>query len=262
MSKKERGFKEKEYTERKTAVLAENKQTYTVQEYLECEKTWVFALLMMSGGLLGAFTYQIRGGVFCNAQTSNIVLMGIALGSRDWQRALYLLIPISAYALGSIASEVLPVIVRKGEFLRWDTLLIGIEIIVIVFLGFLPENAPFQITQVAVNFICSMQYNTFRQAEGEPMATTFCTNHLRQTCVHFTRWIRKSSMEHRSKFLRHSLMLGMFVLGAMGGTVLCEAFQGKAIWGSAVLLIIILVDLIHADLTKEKGQLYRVPKGH
>ena len=28
-----------------------------------------------------------------------------------------------------------------------------------------------------------MQYNTFRQAHGIPMATTFCTNHIRQAGV-------------------------------------------------------------------------------
>lgn len=232
------------------------------QTYLECEKTWVFALLMMSGGLLGAFTYLLRGNVFCNAQTSNIMLMGVAIGEQDWGKALYLLIPISAYALGSMCSEVLPVVVRRGKLLRWDTLLIGIEISVILVLGFLPEDAPFQITQVAVNFICSMQYNTFRQAEGEPMATTFCTNHLRQTCTHFTRWIRKHSDVHKSKFLKHFAMIGMFILGAMVGAILCNHFKGKAIWGSAVMLSIIFADLLHADLTKEKGQLYRVPKGH
>ena len=230
--------------------------------YLECEKTWIFALLIMSGGLLGAFTYQLRGGVFCNAQTSNIMLLGIALGELNFSRALYLLVPISAYALGSMASEVLPVVIRRGEFLRWDTLLIAVEIIVILFLGFLPEDAPFAITQVAVNFICSMQYNTFRQAEGEPMATTFCTNHLRQACVNFTRWIRKGREVNKDKCLRHALMLVMFIIGAALGAILCIFFKGKAIWGSAVLLFIVFVDLVHADLTKEKGQLYRVPKGH
>ena len=46
-------------------------ETVTVDEheYLECEKRWVFLLLMMVGGFFGGFTYSIRGGVFCNAQT-------------------------------------------------------------------------------------------------------------------------------------------------------------------------------------------------
>ena len=57
-------------------------ETVTVDEheYLECEKRWVFLLLMMVGGFFGGFTYSVRGGVFCNAQTANIVLLGLSLG--------------------------------------------------------------------------------------------------------------------------------------------------------------------------------------
>lgn len=81
--------------------------------FLECEKKWVFLLLMMSGGFMGAFTYTIRGNVFCNAQTGNMVLMGIALGDANWLEAAYLLIPISAYFLGAIISEILPKKIKK-----------------------------------------------------------------------------------------------------------------------------------------------------
>ena len=45
------------------------------KEYLECEKLWIFGVLMLAGGFLGAFTYSVRGGVFCNAQTGNFVLL-------------------------------------------------------------------------------------------------------------------------------------------------------------------------------------------
>ena len=130
------------------------------RKYLECERITIFLILMMSGGFMGAYTYLLKGGVFCNAQTSNIMLLGLALGNQDWHKAAYLLIPISAYLLGAIVSEILPVYVRKAGLLRWDTLLIGIEIVVLVILGFLPESVPVQVSQVAINFICSMQYNT------------------------------------------------------------------------------------------------------
>ena len=49
--------------------------------YLECEKKWVFLTLMGVAGFYGAFTYSIRGGVFCNAQTANFVLFAMALGN-------------------------------------------------------------------------------------------------------------------------------------------------------------------------------------
>lgn len=211
---------------------------------------------------MGAFTYSIRGNIFCNAQTGNFVLLGMAIGNGDWHQALYLLIPISAYLLGAIVSEILPKYIKKVGFMRWDTLLIGIEIIVLIILGFLPESAPYQISQIAINFICSMQYNTFRQAEGVPMATTFCTNHLRQIGVNFVKWMRKGDASCKARYLIHLKMLSVFLGGAIIGTVLCRFVLGKAIWGAAVILMIAFIGLLRADRTKEKGMLERVPRGH
>lgn len=232
------------------------------QSFMECERGRVFCMLIMSSGLLGAFTYAIRGGVFCNAQTGNLVLFGMSLGNGSLKQAAYLLIPITAYGLGAVVSEVLPISVKKAGLIRWDTLLIGFEILVTFLLGLLPESAPFQISQIAINFICSMQYNTFRQAEGVPMATTFCTNHVRQVGINFVKWIRKGDKSHFKRCLNHAKMLLMFVLGSAVGMVLCRYFMGKAIWGASFLLLIVFIDLVHADLTKERGMLDRVPRGH
>ena len=230
--------------------------------FLECERWWIFVILMTAAGWLGAFTYTLRGNVFCNAQTGNFVLLAMALGNAQWGRAGYLLIPISSYFIGTVISEILPNLVKKTKVLRWDTILIGIEIIVIVILGFLPESAPYQISQVAINFICSMQYNTFRQAQGIPMATTFCTNHVRQTSVHLVKWIKNKNPESLMRFSRHALMIAAFVFGGVVSACMCSLFLGKAVWGAAIVLFIGFADLLYADLKTEKGQLYRKPRGH
>jgi uncharacterized membrane protein YoaK (UPF0700 family) len=47
---------------------------YPENDYLECEKKTSFFILMFVGGFFGAFTFSVRGGVFCNAQTANFVL--------------------------------------------------------------------------------------------------------------------------------------------------------------------------------------------
>lgn len=230
--------------------------------YLECERLIIFIGLMAVGGFLGAYTYNLRGGVFCNAQTANFVLLAMEIGKGDFLGAAYLIIPIGAYFLGTIISEAIPLSVRRTGHIRWDTLLLGIEAIVTFLLGFLPESAPHQITQVAVNFICSMQYNTFRQAEGTPMATTFCTNHLRQVGIHFVKWIRKGDENSKNRSLRHLGMLVFFVCGGILSTVLCGILKGKAIWGAGVMLLIMFFDLLHADLTDERHMLMRPPRGH
>lgn len=232
------------------------------QGYLECEKTWVFALLMGVGGFLGAFTYVLRGGVFCNAQTGNLVLLAMALGEGNWSRVLYLIFPITAYFLGAVVSEAIAGPIKKFQLIRWDTLFIIIEIIAVILLGLIPETAPYQITQITVNFICSMQYNTFRQAQGIPMATTFCTNHLRQLAIWFIKFVKHRQQTEKIRFLSHLLMLAVFVAGGVISTILCHLLKGKAVFFTLLPLIIILIDFLYADLKKEKGKLTRVPRGH
>lgn len=127
------------------------------KEYLECERHWVFALLIFVGGFYGVYTYLLRGGVFCNAQTANFVLFAIELGNFHWSKAAYYLIPMTAYMAGAFVSEAVSIKLTRVKFLRWETVLVAIEILFIIVLGFIPDSAPFQISQIAINFICSMQ---------------------------------------------------------------------------------------------------------
>ena len=62
--------------------------------YLTCEKRWIYFALITVAGFWGAYTYLLRGNVFCNAQTGNVVLMGLALGAGKWKETLYYVIPI------------------------------------------------------------------------------------------------------------------------------------------------------------------------
>ena len=244
----------------------ERKQRQESRYYLMCERDWIYFVLIFVAGFLGAFTYVLRGGVFCNAQTGNVVLLGMELGKGDWSGALYYLIPIGAYILGAVVSELLPNPVKHRLAVRWDTLLIAVEMIVIVILGFLPESAPVQISQVAVNFIASMQYNTFRQAEGVAVATTFVTNHIRQVGVGLAmEWRHRHNAEkpHRRKFLTHLGMLLFFAAGATVGTVFCLQLLGRAVWLTLLPLAVVFAVLLHADLTTEKQLVEnQKPSGH
>ena len=244
----------------------ERKQKQESRYYLMCERDWIYFVLIFVAGFLGAFTYVLRGGVFCNAQTGNVVLLGMELGKGDWNGALYYLIPISAYILGAVVSELLPNPVKHRLAVRWDTLLIAVEMLVIVMLGFVPESAPVQISQVAVNFIASMQYNTFRQAEGVAVATTFVTNHIRQVGVGLAmEWRHRHNAEkpHRRKFLTHLGMLLFFAAGATVGTVFCLQLLGRAVWLTLLPLAVVFAVLLHADLTTEKQLVEnQKPSGH
>lgn len=231
-------------------------------DFLECERWWNLAALMCVGGFFGGFTYSVRGGIFCNAQTANFVLLAMAFGNGDWAQVRYLCIPITAYFLGAVISEAVAGSIKKLGLIRWDTLFIMIEMAAVVILGCIPDSAPYQISQVMVNFICSMQYNTFRQADGIPMATTFCTNHLRQVGIAFAKAARHREFSYIKRLFFHVGMLTVFVLGGICATILCRHFTGKAIFFTLIPLTAVLIDLLYADLKKEKGEIERIPRGH
>lgn len=233
-------------------------------EYLECEKTWVFRLLILVAGFYGGYTLSVRGGAFCNAQTANMALFAVAVGQGNWSRASYYLIPMSAYLLGTMVSEAVPKPLRKTHLMRWDTFLTMIEIIVVIIVGLIPRSAPDQICQVIINFICAMQYNTFRQAEGISMATTFCTNHIRMFGVNLTRMLRRDPIhtDCGEKTKAHGGMLLYFLLGVLAAALLCRWLDTYAIWCALIPLLVLFVDLLHADLTTERDKLEITPHGH
>lgn len=233
--------------------------------YLMCERKWIFYTLMIVGGFLGAYTYVLKGHVFCNAQTGNIVLMGMALGSGEIKKGLFYLIPLAAYILGSFMSEILPNPIKYRSAIRWDTLLIGIEIATVIAIGFIPDSAPVQISQIMINFIASMQYNTFRQAEGVPMATTFATNHVRQIGITIAKKVKHRDRDadpYNIKIGKHLLMLMFFLGGATFGTFMCHVLSGRAIWITVIPFGIVFCALLYADLVTEKDMVHRKPLGH
>ena len=230
--------------------------------FLECEKWWVFAVLMAVGGFYGGCTYSIRGGVFCNAQTSNFILLAMHGAKGEWLVALSYLVPIFSYLAGTILSDAIATPIRRLRIVRWDTVMIFIEMLTVILLGVLPEQAPVQISQILITFICAMRYHTFRQAQKIPMATTFCTNHLRQTGAALSAWIRHKDHAKRTVALRHIAMLFLFALGVYLAAVLCRLFLGHAIFFALIPLSVVLARLLWADLTKEHNQLDQIPSGH
>ena len=248
-----------ESTSEEDVRTAEEEEEY----YLACERRWVFLMLMLVAGFYGVFTFLLRGGVFCNAQTGNFVFLAIAIGTFQWKQAVYYLLPMSAYLLGTMVSEIIPRPVKRTHIIRWDTLLVLIEMIAVIILGWLPETAPHQISQITINFICAMQYNTFRQAQGIPMATTFCTNHVRQIGLTIVKKLRKKSGgDVDIKMWTHIRMLLFFVIGGAAAAVLCGIFKGKAIWFTLIPLTIVFTRLLYADRVTEHDKIEETPRGH
>lgn len=217
--------------------------------YSASEKQWVYRMLMVVAGFYGGYAMLVRGGAFSNAQTGNIVLCALALGNGQWQKAAYYIIPITAYMLGCFLSELLTKPMRRSYVMRWETALILFEITVVAVMGFIPGSAPHQICQILINLICAMQFTTFRQSEGISMATTFCTNHVRQIGISLAALFSKDPKARKNLRIGgiHGVMVLCFMAGVIAAVVACQAMDVKAIWCAILPLVILFGSLLRAD---------------
>ncbi len=208
-----------------------------------------FLALMFVGGYFGAFTYLLRGGVFCSAQTVNMLLCAVNLVRGKPSVAATYLIPILAFASGTVFAEALPKQHRSIWGCSRRTWLILLEIFVVVFLGCLPESAPFQITQISINFISAVQYNSFHALKGQAMATTFCSNHLSQTFSLLIMGVKGDKSALKNSF-RHLAIILFFMLGAATSAVIGGRLLGKSIFCTLAVLVPLYFLLLRHDLSK------------
>ena len=139
----------------------------------------VAAVLALVGGFLDIYTYLLRGGVFANAQTGNIVLLAANLAEMDWSRAGYYLIPILAFSAGVFVTNLLKRRFSGTGGIRFEQVVLLIEAALLLVIGLLPLSVPDAFVNVTISFICSIQVNTFRKVRNVPYASTMCTGNLR-----------------------------------------------------------------------------------
>ena len=203
------------------------------QEDPAAERLLPVALLTLSGGLQDAYTYLCRGGVFANAQTGNIVLLGHSLCAGSWKLAARYLLPLLAFALGVAAAEFLRL--RPAANLHWRRQALLWEMFLLFLVGLIPHSLD-QLANALVSFSCAMQVQAFRKMEGVPFASTMCIGNLRSGMESLCAFLRTGDRQERQKARLYFFVILLFALGAEAGSLAVELLDLPAIWLSCALL--------------------------
>lgn len=198
-------------------------------------------LLAIVGGFLDAYTYITRGAVFANAQTGNIVLLGLNIAEGRFKDSIYYLIPILAFALGVIISEVIKSKNRNNNNLHWRQIVIVIEIVILFIIGFIPCGNMNIFVNVAISFVCSMQVETFRKVNGNAFATTMCTGNLRSGTEQLYKYQKTKDKNMLYKSLQYYGIILFFILGAVIGTFGTNMFNEKSILFCCAILLLAFI---------------------
>ena len=191
--------------------------------------------LAFTGGFLDAYTYLVRGHVFANAQTGNIVLLAQNLIDRNWSVALRYFSPLLFFALGVAAAECIHMRYQKAQRIHWRQLVLAIEILLLFAVGFFPNEMDL-LANAMVSFACAMQVQAFRKVNGYAFASTMCIGNLRSGMDSLCAWLVGGNAKAFGKAVHYFAIIFLFALGAGIGSVALLPMAGRAIWLSCLLL--------------------------
>ena len=193
----------------------------------DSERLTAACLLSAIGGFLDVYTYLFRGGVFANAVTGNIVLLGLQLSRGEWSRCGRYGLAIGFYALGIFAAGLFQ---WKFPFRKvsWRQTVILLELGCLLAVSLIPPGRWDFVVNSLIAFVCALQVQAFRKVRGLPFASTMCTGNLRSGTEALFRSWRDRDRNARLKAWHYYGVILCFIAGAAGGAVLLSRYGNRA----------------------------------
>lgn len=193
--------------------------------------------LAFSGGFQDAYTYILRGHVFANAQTGNIVLMSTYIMQNEKYKALKYFVPLLAFAVGVFIAEQIGSHFKHSKKLHWRQIIVAIEVVILFFVGFIPFKYDI-VANSLVSLTCAMQVQAFRKVSGNAYATTMCIGNLRSGMAALSGFTRTKDKKLLEKSGYYFIVIFIFAIGAGIGGNIGPKLGTHAIWVSCLVLMV------------------------
>jgi uncharacterized membrane protein YoaK (UPF0700 family) len=202
---------------------------------------WFALLLTLTNGFMDAHTFYVRGGVFANVQTGNVIFFAIDASERKVEAAMAHVYPIVAFIVGILVAAH----IKSGRAeravthpLRWA---MGVQVVALVAIGFVPVTVPHNYVTVPIAFLAALQMGLFRNI-GDlaylPVATT--GNLMRFVESGYDGFVEGQTASRRACGIYGTVILA-FVGGALVGAFASRTWGPHAIWLAAATLATTLV---------------------
>ncbi|WP_367569304.1 YoaK family protein [Lacrimispora sp.] len=195
-------------------------------------------LLAAAGGVMDAYSYVDRGGVFATGQTGNFVLAAIRLLLKDYRGMGLAFVPIAAFWAGIFLARHFYYIYNR-EQVRWMSGVLLLETAVLFLVGFIPHTLPHLFANTAVSFTAAVQFCSFRSfGKNAAYAPVFCTGNMRSCAEMYYEGFARDDRECRTRAYHYTGILSAFFIGAVAGGALSFWLGERAVWLASGLLLI------------------------
>ena len=196
--------------------------------YQMSESFLIATLLASVGGFLDAYSYVCRDHVFANAQTGNVVKLGMAIAQGDILQAMKYLIPIIAFGCGVFLTMILKNKYADKKW-HWRQVVLMIEMMIVILVSIIPIGPYNVIVHVMISFLCAMQAECFKKVLGSPFSSTMCTGNLRSSVENLYEVMVQKNQKSLMKSIRYILIICFFIFGVIVGVWLTYYFDKDAI---------------------------------
>lgn len=196
-------------------------------------------LLAVIGGIMDAYSYTVRGGVFATGQTGNLVLVVFGLMNKNYSAMWRAVVPIIAFAVGIFLAQHLLYSVFSKRHIHWKRSVLLMEAVLLFAVGFIPRDTPKLIANTMISFSAAMQFCCFRQY-GESLsayASVFCTGNMRSCAENYYKGIVQKEPGCLKRAFGYTGILGSFFAGACCVVGLSGVFRERAIWLASLLAL-------------------------
>ena len=169
------------------------------------------------------------------------MLFGLYLAEGFWQRALFYVIPIIAFVLGIFIAELVKHKMKQQEKMHWRQVIIGVEILVLTAVAFIPQGSMDVLANVAISFVCAMQVEAFRKVHGQSYATTMCTGNLRSATEQLFYYIKTKDKQARKNFGQYMMIIGFFIFGAIVGALVTIPIGKISVLFCCMILVFVFI---------------------
>lgn len=221
-----------------------------IKSYENLHETFlVLIFITLAGGFQDAYSYLMRGKVFANAQTGNIVLLFKNIVDLNFKGAVAYLIPVLSFAFGIYVAVRFEDAIEK-KILHWRQYIVAFEIIIMILVSFIPENLNNH-ANALLSFSCAMQVYAFKKIYGLSFATTMCIGNLRSATENLSKYHITKDRTYLEKSKKYYTVIFIFGMGAALGYISSDFFGLKSILLAASLLTISFIILFFEDRDRE-----------
>jgi uncharacterized membrane protein YoaK (UPF0700 family) len=205
---------------------------------LRSEESFVVAIVLsVAGGCLDAFTWIAHDGVLANAQTANVVLLGVYAATGQGEQALRHIPPIAAFAAGVFAGCRLRAGADDASRRRLAPLSLFIEVVVLAVVMALHSRVPAVAGTLGISFVAALQTVSFAKVEDGGYSSVMVTGNLRASVELLSSgWIdRRDPGALRQVRILVTVCLA-FAIGAGLGAYVTTSFGSRALAVPILLL--------------------------